>query len=85
MAILPEMQVAGYRGRLHLNTCTPLTQQSQNGLTMLSRPSVGTFQENELTHSSSGNTQPQLSQLAEPLCADLGLKSGIDVCKQMST
>ena len=33
-------------GRLHLNTHTPLTQQSQSGLTMLlSRHSVGTYQE----------------------------------------
>ena len=33
-------------GRLHLNTHTPLTQQSRSGLTMaLSRHSVGTYQE----------------------------------------
>ena len=33
-------------GRLHLNTHTPLTYQSRNGLTMLlSRHSVGTYQE----------------------------------------
>ena len=31
--------------------------------------------ENELTHSSSGNTQPQSLQLAEPLWTDSGLRS----------
>ena len=43
---------------------------------MLFRCSVGTYQRNELTKNSSGNTRPQLSQLAEPLWTDLGLKSG---------
>ena len=40
---------------------------------------------NELTCNSSGNTQPQLSQLAEPLCADPGIKSGISVRELIST
>ena len=36
-------------GRLHLNTHTPLTQQSRSQLTMLlSRHSVGTYQEMSL-------------------------------------
>ena len=39
---------------------------------------------NELTRVS-GNTRPQLSQLAEPLWTDLGLKSGIRVRKLIST
>ena len=44
-------------GRLHLNTHTTLTQWGRSGLTMpLSRHSVGTYSENELTHISSGNT-----------------------------
>ena len=34
---------------------------------------------------SSGNTQPQLSQLAEPLWTDLGLKNGNSVCILTST
>ena len=34
---------------------------------------------NELTCNSSGSTQPQLSQLAEPLWTDPGVKSGISV------
>ena len=38
---------------------------------------------NELTRVS-GNTRPQLSQLAEPLWTDLGLKSGIDVHELIS-
>ena len=50
-------------GSLHLDMCTPLTQWSQSRLTMLSRYSVGTYQGNELTYNSSGNTQSQSSQL----------------------
>ena len=45
----------------------------------LSRHSVGTYQENELTHNSSENIWLQSSQLAEPLWTDPGLKSGIIV------
>ena len=38
-------------GRLHLNMHTPLTQQSQSGLTMLlSRHSVGTYQKRAHMH-----------------------------------
>ena len=40
---------------------------------------------NELTRNSSGNTQPQSSQLAEPLWTDPGLKSEISVCELTST
>ena len=57
-------------GRLHLNTRTPLTQQSRSGLTMLSRHGVRAYQGNEVTRNSSGNTLPQSSQLAEPLWTD---------------
>ena len=49
---------------------TPLTQQSQSGLTMLSKHSVQTHQGNEHTWRLSGNTCPQWSQLAEPLWTD---------------
>ena len=45
-------------GRLHLNMHIPLTQRSCSGVTMTSRHSVGTYQGNELTRSSSGNTRP---------------------------
>ena len=49
----------------------------------LSRHSVGTYQET-LTCTSSGNTQSQLSQLAEPLWIDCGLKSGISLRELIS-
>ena len=45
----------------------------------------GNLSGNELTRSSSGNTRSQSSQLAEPLWTDPGLKSGINVCKLIST
>ena len=44
-------------GRFNLNTDTPLTQQSQRGL---SRHSVGTHYENQPTHSLSENTLPDI-------------------------
>ena len=75
-------QVAGYT---QLNMHTLLTQQSQSGLTMLSKHGVGTYQGNELTRNSSGNTQPQSSQLAVPLWTDPNLKSGISGCALIST
>ena len=62
----------------------PETQWSQSGLTMpLSRHSVGTYQKRS-SHSS-GNTQWQSSQVAEPLWTDPGLKSGISVRELIST
>ena len=64
---------------------TPLTQQSQSGLTILSRHSVGTYQGNELTYNLLGCAWPQLSCLAEPLWTDPGLKSGIGVHELKST
>ena len=48
------------------HTHTPLTQQSQSWLTMLSWHSVGTYQENKVTCNSSGTAYPQLPQLADP-------------------
>ena len=72
-------------GRLNLNTHTPFTQQNRSGLTTLSGHSVGTFQRNELTRNSSGNIWPQLSQFAEPLRIDAGVKSGISVRQLIST
>ena len=82
----PRHSAKSAGGRLHLITHTPLTQRCRSGLTMpLSRPSVGTYQENELTRKWSGNTRPQSSQLAEPLWTDPGVKSGISVLKLIST
>ena len=72
-------------GRLHLNMYTTLTQWNHNGLTMLSRHCVGTYQGNKLTCNSSGNIRPQSSQLTEPLWIDLGLKTGSGVCELIST
>ena len=72
-------------GRLHLNTHTPMTQQSQSGLSMLSRYTEETFQGNEHTCNLSGNTRPQSSQLDEPLWTDPGLQSGIGVRVLIST
>ena len=48
---------------------------------MLSRLSLGTYKSimKKITCSSSGNSWPQLSQLAEPLWTDPSLKSGISV------
>ena len=52
---------------------------------MLYRHSAGTYEENELTRNSLGNTRPQSSQLAEPLWTDTGLKCGISVRELIST
>ena len=74
------------RGRLHLNTHTPLTERSRRRLTMpLCRQSLRTYEENELTRNSSGNSRPHSSQLVEPLWNTPGLKSGISVRDLIST
>ena len=62
-----------------------MIQRSRSGLTMLSRHSVGSYQENELIRNSSGNTRQQSSQPAEPPWTDPGLKSGNGVYKHIST
>ena len=51
----------------------------------LSRHNVGTYPEMSLHATHQGDTQPLLSQLAEPLWTDPGLKSGISVLKLIST
>ena len=71
--------------RLHLNTHTPLTRRSLRGLIILSRHSVGTSQENELTRNSLGNVCPYSFQLAESLWTYQGVKSGISVRKLISS
>ena len=45
----------------------------------------GNLSGNELTRNLSGNIRPRLSQLAEPLWTDPGLKSGISVRELIST
>ena len=82
----PSLSAKSAGGRLHLNTHTSLTQQSQSGLAMpLSRHSVGTYPETSLHANLSGNIRPQSSQLAEPLWTDLCIKSGISVRELIST
>ena len=51
----------------------------------LSRQSVGKLSGNEFIRNSSGNTQSQSSQLAEPLWLDPGLKCGISLRELIST
>ena len=51
----------------------------------LSRHTEGTYQGNTLTRNSSGNTQPESSQLAEPLWTDPGVKSGVSVRELISS
>ena len=82
----PSHSAKSAGGSLHLNTHTAMTQQSRSGLTMpLFRHSVGTYQGNERTCNLSGNIQPQLSQLTEPLWSDPCIKSGISVRELIST
>ena len=45
----------------------------------------GNLSGNKLTRNPSGNTVPQLSQFAEPLWTDPGVKSGISVQVLIST
>ena len=52
---------------------------------MPSRHSVGTYDRNELTRNSFGNTRSKSSQLAEPLWTDPGVKSGNSVRKLICT
>ena len=64
---------------------TPLSQQSQSGLTMLFRHRVGTGQGNVLVCNSTGNTLLQLSRLFRLLLADPSVKNGIGVRKLITT
>ena len=72
-------------GSLHLNAHTPLTRQSQSGLTMPLSGHSGNLSGNELTRNSSGNTRSQSSQLTEPLWTDPGLKCGISLLELISS
>ena len=56
-----------------------LSRPTQNGLTMLLSRHSGNLSRNEFTRNSSGSTQPQSSQLAEPLWIDPGIRNGISV------
>ena len=73
-------------GRSHLNTHTPLTlSKSEWAEYAAVQAECGALSGNELTCNSSGNTQSQLSQLAEPLWTDPGLKSEISLHELIST
>ena len=72
-------------GGLHLNTHTPLTQPSWNGLAiLLPKHSVGTYLETSSRATCQG-AFGQSSQLTEPLWTDPGIKSGISVCELIFT
>ena len=76
----PSHSAKSAGGRLHLNMHTPLTQRSRSGLTMLlSRHSVGTYQETSSHVAARQGTLGQSSQLTEPLWTDPDLKIGISV------
>ena len=81
----PGRSAKSVGGGLHLNMNTPLTQRSRSGLIMPLSRLCGNSSGKELTHNSSGNTRSQSSLLAEPLCTDPGLKSGISVRKLICT
>ena len=82
----PSHSAKSAGGRLHLNMHTPLTQRSRSGLTMLlSRHSVGTYQETSSHVAARQGTLGQSSQLIEPLWTDPDLKSGISVRKLIFT
>ena len=85
----PGHSVKSAGGRLHLNTHTPypLTRRSRSGRTMpLCRHIVGTYPETSLHATRQGKfTQPQSSQLADPLWTDPGLRSGISMRDLIST
>ena len=51
---------------------------------MLSRHTLETYQEDELTRNSSRNARSQSSKLAKPLFTDHGLMSGISARKLIS-
>ena len=68
-------------GTLNLNMHTPLTRADYAAI----QAECWNLSANELTRNLSENTRSQLSQPAEPLWTDPGLKSGINVRKLIST
>ena len=67
----------------HAYTLDPMRSEWADPATVQAQ--CGNLSRNELTCNSSGNTQPQLFQLAEPLWTDPGIKSGISAHKLIST
>ena len=81
MVILPKVQVIG--SPKHAYTLDPTKSEWADYAGVQAH--CGNLSGNELTHNLSGNIQPQLSQLAEPLWTDPGVKSGIRVLELLST
>ena len=71
--------------RLQLNTYTLDPKKSEWADYAAVQTQCENLLGNELTHNSSGNTQPQSSQFSEPLWTDPGLKIGISVRNLIST
>ena len=69
----------------HKHACTLDPTKSEWADYAADQAQCGNLSVNELKHNLSGNSWPQLSHLAEPLWTDPGLKSGISVCKLIST
>ena len=93
-AVLPKVRVAGLNTSSkrderrktcskHADTLDP-TKSGRADCAAVQAQS-GNLSENKLICNTSGNTCPQLSQLAEPLWTDPGLKSAISVCELIST
>ena len=80
----PDHSAKSAGGRLHLNTHTPLTQQSWSGLTMLlSRHSVGTYQETSSHASHQGtHSHSHLNSLSH--CGLILVKRVELVCASLS-
>ena len=90
--VLPQWHIkdTGYSaksagGRLHLTTQPWPNEVSVWADYAAVQAQCGYLSRNELTCDLSGNTQSQSSQLNKPLWTDPGLKSGINVCKLIST
>ena len=69
--------------RKHGYTLDPMKLEWADYATVQAK--CGNSSGNELTWNLSGNTPSQSSQLAESLWTDPGMKSGISVCKLIST
>ena len=81
----PSHSAKSAGGGLHLNTHTPDPTKSEWADYAALQAECGNLSGNELKRNSSGNTRSQSSQLAEPLCTDPGLKSGISLRELIST
>ena len=74
--------------RIHLNTHTPFRlypSKFEWANYAAVRAECWNLSGNVLTRNMSGNTRSQVSQFAEPLSTDPGIKSGISVCELIST